>query len=99
MISKEQYEKAVFNAFWRCYGDIVWAKKQALNYWRESELPENECPDFFDALISARSHVIMSHNEWSNIIIAAQVEANITFSKTGSYPKWWNQAKMVVYKN
>jgi len=99
MISKKQYEEAVFNAFGRCYGDIAWAKKQASDYWIESELPENECPDFFDALISAKSHVSIKPNEWSNIIIAAKVEADATFRQTGSFPKWWNEDKLVAYKN
>jgi hypothetical protein len=85
----QQYEKAVFNGFGRCYGDLEWAKKQAAQYWRDSGCTGSP-PDFFGALLSAKSHVSMKPKEWSAIFIAAQAEAGATFLRTGSFPQWWD---------
>ena len=86
----EQYQKAVFTGFVRCYGDLPWAKKQAAEYWLDSGCSGSP-PDFFDALLSAKSHVSMRPKEWSAIFIAAQAEAGATFLRTGSFPQWWDK--------
>jgi hypothetical protein len=77
----------VVTAFRRCYGDIAWAKIQAEQYWHDSGFPENERPDFFDAILSARSHTTFLGGEWSKIFIAAQDEVRAM----KSFPHWWDE--------
>ena len=89
----QQYQKAVFNGFGRCYGDIAWAKKKAAEYWRDSGCTGSP-PEFFDALVSALSHETANDGQFTKIVNACEPEATLTYSRTGSYPEWWNKLTM-----